>query len=378
MPENLDPEQNALRLAAETLITDLMPLERALEAGEPVESVRPRVIQASREAGFFGMTQPKAVGGSEAGALPLTVVREALASANLEVGRFVFGPRPGVLIAADGRLREEYLLPHLKGEKRGTFGFTESDSAPRPTWARQEGDELVVNGLKSFVTQARGADFVSALVNVEKDAAGVGGTAMVVIDLDAPGVTFEREFSTLEGGDHAAIRFTDVRVPKWRVVGKLGEGMPRALQNISTVRMSLSAEACGMMSYALDYVTDYISAPHRSGVPLSDREGVRLRYADMRIDAYAARSMLYRTARLVDSEANDVNEVMCCKIFCTEAAGRVIDQAVQLVGGNALTRGHPLERLYRHVRSMRFTEGASDILRLNVARGKLELGLGTL
>ena len=161
-------------------------------------------------------------------------------------------------------------------------------------------------------------------------------------------------------------------------MGGLGEGMPRALQNISTVRMSLSAEACGRMQNALRVVTDYISAPHRSGTPLGDREGVRLRYADMRIDAYAARSLLYRTARLVDSDANDVNEVMCCKIFCTEAAGRVIDQAVQLVGGNALTTGHPLERLYRQVRSMRFTEGASDILRLNVARGTLELGLGRL
>ena len=378
MPENLDTERQQLRLATEALVEALMPLEQALEAGEPAESVRPQVIQASKEAGFYGMTQPAAAGGSEAGALSLTVVREALASANLEVARFVFGPRPGVLIAAEGQLRDEYLLPHLRGEKRGTFGFTESDRAPRPTWARQEGDTLVVTGLKSFVTQARGADFVSALVNVEKDADGVGGTAMVVVDLDAPGVTFEREFSTLEGGDHAAIRFESVRVPKWRVLGGLGEGMPRALQNISTVRMSLSAEACGMMQYALRFVTDYISAPHRSGTPLGDREGVRLRYADMRIDAYAARSLLYRTARLVDSDANDVNEVMCCKIFCTEAAGRVIDQAVQLVGGNALTTGHPLERLYRQVRSMRFTEGASDILRLNVARGTLELGLGRL
>ena len=98
----------------------------------------------------------------------------------------------------------------------------------------------------------------------------------------------------------------------------------------------------------------------------------------MRIEAYAARSMLYRTARLVESETNDVNEVMCTKIFCTEVAGRIIDGAIQLVGGNALTVGHPLERLYREVRALRFTEGASDILRLNVAKGQLELGKGTL
>ncbi len=132
------------------------------------------------------------------------------------------------------------------------------------------------------------------------------------------------------------------------------------------------------MQWAIAYVTDYIQAPHRSGKPLGSREGVRLRYADLRIQAYAARSMLYRTARLVESDANDVNEVMCTKVFCTEVAGRVIDEAVQLIGGNALTDGHPLERLYREVRSMRFTEGASDILRLNIAKGILELKKGRL
>ena len=88
--------------------------------------------------------------------------------------------------------------------------------------------------------------------------------------------------------------------------------------------------------------------------------------------------MLYRSARLVESGANDVNEVMCTKVYCTEVAGRLVDAAVQLVGGNALTEGHPLERMYREVRSMRFTEGASDILRLNIAKGKLDLNKGTL
>lgn len=378
MPENLPADMLELRARTDALAASLRPMEEALHAGADEGEVRSAVACASRAAGFFGMTQPRAVGGSEAGPLALTIVREALAAANLEVARFVFGPRPGVLIAAEGRLRDEYLIPHLRGEKRGTFGFTEPDSAPRPTWARQDGDDLVITGMKSFVTQARGADFVSALVNVDKDESGVGGTAMVAIDLDAPGLTFEREFTTLEGGSHVAMRFDEVRVPKWHVVGKLGEGLPRALQNISVVRMALSAEACGMMQFAIDHVTDYIKEPHRSGAPLGDREGVRLRYADMRIEAYAARSMLYRTARLAQSDTNDVNEVMCTKVFCTEVAGRIIDSAIQLVGGKALTVGDPLERLYREARAMRFTEGASDVLRLNIARGKLELGKGEL
>ena len=118
--------------------------------------------------------------------------------------------------------------------------------------------------------------------------------------------------------------------------------------------------------------------PHRSGTPLADKEGVRLRLADMRIETYVARSALYRTARIVDSGDNSVNETIATKVFCTETAGRIVDWAVQLVGGQALVCGHPLEKLYREVRSMRLIEGASDLLRLNLAKGKLELGKGRL
>lgn len=283
-----------------------------------------------------------------------------------------------MLGAATGRLREEYLVPLMRGEKRGAFGFTEPDNAPRPTWAVREGDELVITGRKSFVTNGDQADFVSVLANVESADGDRLGTAMIVVDIDGEGVIFERRFRSLEGGKHAALRFDAVRVPSWHVIGELGEGMPRALEDISRVRLALAARACGQIQWAIEYVTDYIQKPHRSGTPLGAREGVRLRYGELRIDAYAARSMLYRCARRVDSGENAVNEVMATKVFCAEAAGRIIDSAVQLIGGNALTEGHPLERLYREVRSMRLAEGASDVLRLNIAKGKLDLDKGTL
>ena len=122
----------------------------------------------------------------------------------------------------------------------------------------------------------------------------------------------------------------------------------------------------------------HVTRPHRSGTPLADRDGVRMRYADMRIETYAARSMLYRTARLLDSGDAAINEIMAAKVFCTETAGRVVDQAVQLAGGQALVTGHPLERLYREVRSMRLAGGASDVLRLNIARGVFEFKAGRL
>jgi acyl-CoA dehydrogenase len=170
--------------------------------------------------------------------------------------------------------------------------------------------------------------------------------------------------------------FENVSVPLANVIGKLGEGMPRALGNIGNVRMMVSAQATGMCIWAIDFVEQHLLAPHRSGSPLGEREGVRMRYADMRIETYVARSALYRTARLVESGENSVNETIATKVFCTETAGRVIDMAVQLVGGQALVLGHPLERLYRQVRSLRLVEGASDLLRINLVKGKLELKKG--
>ena len=105
---------------------------------------------------------------------------------------------------------------------------------------------------------------------------------------------------------------------------------------------------------------------------------MRWHYANLRIKAYAARSMLYRTARLADAGENIVNEAISCKVFATEAIGEVVDTAIQLVGGGALVDGHPLEAMYRRVRALRLAEGASDVLRLNLVRGNLDLGKGKL
>jgi alkylation response protein AidB-like acyl-CoA dehydrogenase len=201
---------------------------------------------------------------------------------------------------------------------------------------------------------------------------------MVVIDRDMPGVSIERTFESMDGSHHAAFRFVDAKVPCARLIGKPGEGLPRAMRQIGDTRLAIAAGAVGQMRWVLDLLTEHLGAERASGEPLGNREGVRLRYADLRIKAFAARSMLYRTARLAELGANIVNEGIACKVFATEALGEIVDTGIQLVGGKALTVGHPLERLYREARALRLTEGASDVLRLNLARGRLELGKGTL
>ncbi|HKI74501.1 MAG TPA: acyl-CoA dehydrogenase family protein [Pseudomonadales bacterium] len=377
MPDRLPEETLRERERMQRFIEEtLMPLEAELDGAAISPELRAKVVAASRDAGFFYKTQPAEFGGNPAGALELIMLRETLAASNSRLSGLVFGPGPGVLHSAEGDLRTNYLEPVMRGEKRGAFGFTEPDTAKRPTWAVLGNNELTVTGQKSFVTGGATADFISVLVNVEHEDGAKAGTAMVVIDRNAPGVEIEREFSSMEGGGHVSMKFNEVRVPVTHVIGKIGEGMPRALGNIGNVRLMVSAQATGICMWVVDFVEQHLLAPHRSGTPLGEREGVRLRYADMRIETYVARSALYRTARLAETGDNIVNETIATKVFCTEVAGRVVDMGVQLVGGQALVSGHPLEQLYRQVRSLRLVEGASDLLRINLVKGNLELKKG--
>jgi len=202
------------------------------------------------------------------------------------------------------------------------------------------------------------------------------GMALLVVDRDTPGLSMPRQFTTLDGSLHCELAFERMAVPASNVIGEVGGGMGRALGQIGDMRLAVGARAAGTAMWVVDYTREHVSQPHRQGGKLADREGVRRILAEMMIDTYAARSVVYRTARLAAGGADVMNEGALAKVFATEAVGRVVDQAIQLVGGNALITGHPLERLYREVRSLRIAEGASDLLRLNVARGILEFGAG--
>ena len=201
---------------------------------------------------------------------------------------------------------------------------------------------------------------------------------MVVIDTDLAGVELKQKFASLDGSHHAAFIFHDVAVPLGHVIGEPGQGMPKAMRQIGDTRLLFAAQACGYMLWVLELLTEHLKGIDKSGTPRGDKDVVRWRYADLRIKAYAARSMVYRTARLADAGENIVNEGMASKVFTTETVGEIVDTAIQLVGGNALVEDHPLAVLYRKVRAWRLAEGASDVLRLNIGRGKLELDKGRI
>ncbi len=369
MPELLTEQQQQLRKQAAEFADQVLEPERTT----PPLDARARIITAAKSAGLFAMTQPEAFGGSAASALELTLVRDELSAHNPPYLDAVFGPGPGVLADAEEPIKSRYLAPLLAGERRGAFAFTEPDDAPHPTRGVLRDDELIISGQKSYVTGGASADFINTLVQIDEH-----GPALVVIDTDAAGVILERTFSSLDGSHHAVFTFNEVRVPRGHIIGKPGEGMPRAMRQIGDTRLAIAGRCVGTMRWVLGYLTDHLKKPDRNGAPRGSKEGVRLRYADLRIKTYAARSMLYRTARLADSGANVINEAIACKVFATEAVTDVVDTAIQLIGGTALSDEHPLAILYKQVRALRLAEGGSDVLRLNLARGSLELDNGVL
>ena len=319
------------------------------------------------------MTQPTDFGGSAATALELTIVRDELAANRVPHTGAVFGPGPGVLGGVGEPLRSAYLNPLLSGDKRGAFAFTEPDDVAHPTRGSSEGNWLTINGQKSYVTGGADADFMNTLVQIDDK-----GASLVVIDTDTPGINLDRRFRSLDGSHHASFSLVDVRVPITNIIGQPGEGLPRAMRQIGDTRLAIAASSVGTCRWVLEFLEDYLRGNDRTGKPRGDKEGVRLRYADLRINVFAARSMLYRAARLADSGANVVNEGIACKVFATETLQEVVDTAIQLVGGAALTDDHPLAKLYQEVRVLRLTEGANDVLRLNLVRGRLELEKGRL
>jgi alkylation response protein AidB-like acyl-CoA dehydrogenase len=374
MMDALPPEIASLRARLHAFLHDeLLPLEREQHLGEEADAptaLRRWVRMRSDELGFFRLAQPRELGGGGLGTLGMVVLREEIAASGSVLGRFVLGGGGGLLRHGTPEQRERFLLPVLRGELTAAFAFTDAWEGPR-TSAVRRGERFLVSGVKSFVTGGPHADLLLTVAGVTENEGGPTGTAVFVIPRTAPGVTLRRELRTLDGGVHGEFVFTEVAVPPSDIIGEIGKGLPRALENITAMRLGVAATACGTARWVLDYTLDQVDRPHRTGTPLAEREQVQAMIAESATELYAARAVLYAAARAAESGADVEVEGAMAKSLATEAVGRIVDRAMQLTGGAAVVEDHPLARLYKQVRSWRIAEGTTEILRLTIARGLL-------
>jgi alkylation response protein AidB-like acyl-CoA dehydrogenase len=373
---DLPPEISALRERLRAFIAEELEPAAAKEGiadeAQASASLRRWARARSAEAGFFRLAQPAELGGGGLGPVGLTVLHEEIARAQCPLGGLVLGGDGGLLRLAAGAQRERFLLPVLRGELTAALAFTDAREGPR-TVAVRRGEAFVVSGVKSFVTGGPQADLLLAVAKVTDNPGGKTGTAVLVVRSEAPGVTLLREIRTLDGGLHGEFELKSVEVPVADVIGEIGQGLPKALESITALRLRAAAAACGTSWWTLEYALEQARRPHRTGVPLGEREQVQAMLGQSAMDLFAARGALYAAARA--AEAGEAStEVAMAKAVATEAVSRIVDRAMQLSGGAAVVEGHPLARLYRRIRAWRIAEGTTEILRLTVARRLLAAG----
>ncbi|HZQ36827.1 MAG TPA: acyl-CoA dehydrogenase family protein [Dehalococcoidia bacterium] len=372
--DTLPPELASLRERLHAFLHDeLLPAEKRAavqEEADAPDDLRRWVRRRANALGFFRLLQPPELGGGGLGVLGQVALREEIAASGAVLGRLVLGGTGGLLRHGTPEQRERFLEPVLRGELTAAFAFTDAREGPRTTAVRR-GGAFALNGVKSFVSGGPHADLLLTVATVTENGDGPTGSAVFVVPRQAPGLALRRELRTLDGGLHGVFSYDGVLVPEGDIIGGIGQGLPRALEDIAGLRLSVAASACGVARWTLAYTLAQVDQPHRSGTPLAEREQVQAMFAESATDLYAARSALYATARAAEAGASVEVEVAMAKSLATEAVMRIVDRAIQLAGGAAVVEGHPLARLYREIRGWRIAEGTTEILRLTIARGLL-------
>ena len=273
--------------------------------------------------------------------------------------------------------RRTWLPRVAAGEAIPAFALSEfeagSDVGAMTTAARRDGDGWVIDGEKTWISNAGIADFYVVFCRLPE--AGDKAFAAFLVTADNPGLRVTERIDVLAPHPLGTLSFQGCRVPADALVGEPGKGLKVALATLDVFRSTVGAAALGFARRALDEALAWATRRHAFGKPLAEFQLTQGRLADMALDIDASALLVYRAAWTRDAGAERVTrEAAMAKLFSTEAAQRVIDAAVQLLGGRGVLAGSPVERLYREVRALRIYEGTSEIQRLVIA-GQLLAGM---
>ncbi|MFM8678677.1 MAG: acyl-CoA dehydrogenase family protein [Alphaproteobacteria bacterium] len=359
----------------------LAPLELVVDQhGELPADRREAVRQAVRDWGLAGINHSKEDGGLGLTMLEQTVIEEQLGRATNGLWTCVWRP-PVSLRFGTAAQKRDYLVPCNAGLRRGAFAITEpgsgSDNRAVETRADRRGGRWVLNGEKWFVTSFNASDFVIVHAHVDGDP---DKPTLFLVDSDAPGLRHMRspKFMHNYAFDHAELRLEDVELGDDRMLGAVGQGFDLTKDWFVEARLQIASHTLGAAIRAAEIANAHASERVQFGRPIRDFQAVEFMLADMAVDIYAAKSMLYRLAAEMDRglDRKVVHaRASALKLFCSEMAGRVVDKALQVLGGRGYMRENPVERLYRDVRVDRIWEGTSEVQRVVIGGQLRKRGL---
>jgi len=360
--------RNLAQSVAQFVAREIEP--RAVIEGD-VEGLARDFVALLAQAGLLSY----AVAESKLDVRALCLIREELAySSSLADLAFVMQGLGTFAIAsaAPDHVRDFWLSRAASGKAIAAFALTEpnagSDVAAIQSTAHRDGESYVIDGRKRFISNAGIADFYTVFAKTGTREDGRPILSAFVVGSKMQGFRLVERTSLIAPHPIGEIAFDQCRVPAEDMVGNEGDGFKLAMETMDTFRASVGAAACGMARRALDASLRYSSNRRQFGRLLSEHQLVQAKLADMITELDAARLLVYRAAYARDTGSGRfTREASEAKLFATEAAGRIVDSAVQIHGGAGLVSGTIVERLYRGVRALRIYEGTSEIQKLGIA-----------
>lgn len=335
------------------------------------------------DAGLFGITMPKDLGGQGLDYLHYVIAIEEIARVDSS---------PAATIAAHNSLgvtpiynygteeqKKKYIPELCTGEKLWAFGLTEinagSDAKGVETTAIKENGQWVINGSKMFITNAA-SDIASGITNLA--ITGYNGDkkelSAILTPRETPGYLTVpmRDKLMWRSADNAVMTFTNCRVPEENLLGKQGEGIQIMLSTLDGGRLSIAAMGLGLAQGAFEMALEHSKKRKQFGKPIAEFQGIYFKLAEMATKIELARNTLYNACRLKDAGLPFGKQAAMSKLYCSQIAKEVADEAVQIFGGYGLLRENHVERFYRDQRLLQIGEGTSEILKMVISRYELK------
>lgn len=353
---------------------EIRPIAREIDEEErvPIE-----VIKKAGELGLLAVPFPEKYGGLDMGITGYCLLMEELqrgdASIATIIGAHAQLAAMSIHIGGSPAQKEKYLKGMNEGRLIGAWALTEpnagSDAAHISTTAEHQGDDWVINGQKMWITNGSFADVIIVHAVTDKHKGARGGITAFIVEKDTPGFHVGKieDKMGLKASHTASLYFENMRVPSANILGGVGHGFQVAMKTLDIGRCGLGGGAVGAAKEAFELSRKYAIERHQFGRAIAEFQAIQFKLAEMAVKIYTMEQIVYDCARKVDNGKNATLESSIVKLYCSEMASQVIDEAIQIHGGMGFSRELPLERMYRDARVTRIFEGTNEIQKSVIA-----------
>jgi acyl-CoA dehydrogenase len=373
-----DEQRMVQRTIREFIEKEIMPFEQQVlrnerEGRPPMDPADTKALRKkAKDAGFWGINTPEEYGGANLGPIMSALIA-------MEMGRtfvpFSFGgSADNILYYCNEEQKKKYLLPVINGERRSCFAITEpgagSDARSIRMSAEKDGNQWVLNGEKTFITNGNEADFVMVFAVTDKEKGADGGVTCFLVDRD---MGWRSEYiPTMGEWGPAALVFENVRVPEENILGELGKGFELGMKWIGAGRVTIPARAVGTAERLLQMGIEYSKIRYTFGKPIAENQAIQWMLADSAVEIEAAKWIVFRAAWMVENGMDARHQSSIAKLNGAVMANKVVDRVLQIHGGMGYTKELPIERWYRELRLLRIFEGTDEIQKRTIARNLLK------